>query len=229
MDNLSSREINITYETLYELLRREKSKEELQKLDESFFRDVIDYLREKQSIAEDNTKNDIFSFSEKEKTAKQLENIKKILRELYEKREKKIIDTAINKSRTKSDIINTTNMLAQERHLFSSVVEVLDKFRADILISILNLVEPKADSSSVLNAGMKEPFSAEPGTETGHKEQMSAEKKTKFLKFLKPVEQFVGRELEIYGPFQPQDKAYLPSDIADILISQKSAVELEEG
>jgi len=47
MTEESEKQVRITYETLYELLRREKSNDELQKLDESFFRDVIEYLAER--------------------------------------------------------------------------------------------------------------------------------------------------------------------------------------
>ncbi len=211
---MDAKEVAITYETLYELLRREKSKEELQKLDPVFFKNVIGYLSEKKGIIDDDTKNDVFSITEREKTFKQLENIKKILRELYERREKKIIETAINKSRTKSDIIDTTNMLDKEKYLFSSIVEVLDKFRTGILINMLNLKEP------MIGTVQEDPEST-PEIET-------TEKKTKFVKFVAPVEQFVGEELELYGPFQPQDKAYLPVEIANVLISQENAVEIEE-
>ena len=39
MDN-----IKITLETLYDMLRNEKKKEDLQKLDQAFFFDVVSYL-----------------------------------------------------------------------------------------------------------------------------------------------------------------------------------------
>jgi hypothetical protein len=51
---------------------------------------------------------------------------------------------------------------------------------------------------------------------------------TKFVKFTQPVEQFVGNELELYGPFQPEQKEQLPAYVADILIEKGSAVEVPE-
>ena len=42
----------ITYEKLYETLRNEKYKNELQKLDSDFFNSVVRYLDEKRSIIE---------------------------------------------------------------------------------------------------------------------------------------------------------------------------------
>ena len=50
----------------------------------------------------------------------------------------------------------------------------------------------------------------------------------KLIKFTQPVEQFVGKELELYGPFQPDQKEELPAEIADILIEKGSAVEVQE-
>jgi hypothetical protein len=40
---------------------------------------------------------------------------------------------------------------------------------------------------------------------------------------LQKVEQFVGKELELYGPFEPDSSAELPKEIADILVNKGSA------
>src|SRR3989344_4083177 len=44
---MAEKSVVITYETLFELLNRERERPELQKLEQSFFADVVDYLREK--------------------------------------------------------------------------------------------------------------------------------------------------------------------------------------
>ena len=68
----------ITYETLYEILRREKYNQELQTLDKEFFKNTTTYLNEKESILESQKqKSSIFSATEINKTKKQIENIKK--------------------------------------------------------------------------------------------------------------------------------------------------------
>ena len=43
-------EVIITYDTLYEILRREKTRQELQDLNKTFFKDVTKYIEEKSSI-----------------------------------------------------------------------------------------------------------------------------------------------------------------------------------
>ena len=59
---------------------------------------------------------------------------------------------------------------------------------------------------------------------------MTEEKKNaKIIRFLNHVPKFVGKELEDYGPFEEEDIANLPSEIADVLISKGSAEEIKSG
>jgi DNA replication initiation complex subunit (GINS family) len=80
-------EVVITYENLYELLRREKYRAELQKLEPTFFQDVLGYLKDKQTILNSQEKRDsIFASAEGDKTRTQLRHLQRILTELSEKR-----------------------------------------------------------------------------------------------------------------------------------------------
>ncbi|OYT31521.1 hypothetical protein DRJ22_04050 [Candidatus Woesearchaeota archaeon] len=209
VDSADSKEVVLTYETLYEVLRREKSKEELQKLDKNFFSDVLTYLREKQKAYDESlSKNDVFSIDEREKLRIQLSNIKRILKDLYDIRERKIIALSVNRSRINSDVVNTTNLLDEERALFDGLVAVLQVHRKGIINKILDLRKP--DISLVQDKPKPK----------------DTNKKIKRVKFLDKIEQFVGKELELYGPFDKDDEAKLPSEIADILIKQGKAVDV---
>jgi len=206
------KEVLVTFETLYDALRKEKVREDLQNLPKHFFNDVLVYLREKQQAYDETQgKLDLFSSAEREKLTVQLQNIRRILKELYDRREKKIVDIAINKSRTQSNIIDTSNMLDYEKAFYRMMTAVLDKFRIDVLLKLFELKELVIDDSVEIKP-----------------EQAVIDKKTKLVKFLQPTEQFVGKELELYGPFEANDQVYLPCDIADILISKGSALETEE-
>ena len=80
-------EIAITFETLYDLLMREKQREELLPLEPSFFQDVIHYLQEKMKVWEKISKDDdLFSAGERDKIEIELRNIHKVLKDLYERR-----------------------------------------------------------------------------------------------------------------------------------------------
>ena len=86
----------ITYEMLYEILREEKTKKEITRLDENFFENVIKYMSEKRNMLESQQKkSSIFTLSESVNTKKQLENVHRILKELYERRENKILQLAL--------------------------------------------------------------------------------------------------------------------------------------
>ncbi len=131
------KEMRITLETLYDILLNEKRKAELQPLEESFFLDVIVYLKEKQAILEAKKhEDDLFAEGEQEKLEYELRSIKKILKEIYERREKKIIDLALNRSRTQSDLIDTNTLLAEERMLYTEFVALLDAYRKGILFAL---------------------------------------------------------------------------------------------
>ena len=85
---METKEVNITYETLFELLKREKDTTDLQKLEPNFFNNFVDYLNEKKKIL--GKDDSLFSYDEKKKVEKQIDNAKRIIKEIYERREKKI-------------------------------------------------------------------------------------------------------------------------------------------
>ncbi|MBI4146943.1 DNA replication complex GINS family protein [Candidatus Woesearchaeota archaeon] len=210
-------QVVLTYETLYEHLRKEKTREELQKVEPNFHQDVLYYLKDKQQAYDESlTKNDIFSQSERDKLHIQLANIKKILRDLYDIRERKIINMAVNSSRIKTHIIDTANLLPPEQSLFQSIHAVLSQHRTGIVNRMLELREPELLPVVLPVPEMKAPETfVEPALPT-----------KKHVKFLDNIEQFVGEELEMYGPYATNDEAELPCELAEILISQGKAVEL---
>lgn len=241
--------ITITYETLYEILRAEKTKDELQELDENFYVNVLNYLKDKTKILQDAAmKDNIFATDEVETTRLQISNIKKIIKEIYDRREKKILDIAINKSRTNSDIIDTSNLLLQEQKFFKTITGLLDLFRQGILHQLLLLKEPSieiecekqetAEQNSTIGKTTAAEPQAQPAQENKEAVQatlMPAEEQqtlsvpagNKKIKITKQTEQFVGKELELYGPFNEGEVTELPGEIADILIGNGKAIETE--
>ena len=136
-------EIKITLEGLYDILRNEKKKEDLQKLSSSFHIDVVSYLREKKSLLDAQSSSaDLFAATEKDKLEYELRSINRILKEIYEKREKKIIDITLNKSRTGSDIIDTSAMLREEKDFYSQLLMLFDVYRKGVLLKLFNAQVP---------------------------------------------------------------------------------------
>ncbi|RME54701.1 DNA replication complex GINS family protein [Candidatus Woesearchaeota archaeon] len=196
----------ITYENLYEILRREKVRAELQKLSDTFFQDVLEYLNNKKAILESQEKKDnIFASSEVEKTRIQIKNIKKIIKDLYEKRETKIIQQAILSSRNNSGY-DLSSMLPEEQALFNKLLENLNSFRSEILENLLKCTLPKVKKPKDLKRGSEKEVIKKPN-----------------VKVLADMPEFVGPDLNTYGPFKKNDEVLLPEDVASHLVGNKQA------
>jgi DNA replication initiation complex subunit (GINS family) len=184
-------------------LRLEKGREELQELSPTFFPDVSSYISEKEELLKATGQQP----SNQERVRTQLENIRRIVRELYEKREKKIMLMALNKSRTGSDIIDVSHVLDEEKSLFESLYTLLDRHRNGLL-------QPTIEGSP----------KKQPEPQTAPEE---SSKDTRLIRFIKPVPKFVGPQLEVYGPFDEEDMASLPLKIADLLIKKGRATSMD--
>ena len=122
LESDENKDITVTYDTLFEILRNEKTKEDLQKLHSAFFQDVVSYLTEKQNnLIEHKDQKSLFESEEREKTLHQLGNIKKIIRDIYERRERKILNMALNKSKFPSSIMDTASLLEEEKAFYDQI------------------------------------------------------------------------------------------------------------
>ncbi len=240
-------DLNITLETLYDILINEKKREDLQKLNISFFFDVVNYLKEKKTLLENKKdEDDLFAAGEQEKLEYELRSIKKILKEIYEKREKKIIDIALNKSRTKSDIIDTSSMLKEEKDFYGQLIGLLDGYREGILLNLFNgevpfFQKPDVKIGSTIENKQELPEKSEEnletsqetagltnGTEAKEEQNPPAENKPKLkkIRFLNPVPSFVWKDMKEYGPHEEGEETELFPEVADLIIEKGRAEEV---
>lgn len=196
-------EVKIVFETLYEILRREKYKNELQQLEPTFYTDVVKYLSEKKATFESQkSKADIFSSEELQRTQKTVENARKILKELYEKREGKILQLA-RLAVLVGDASELSEILPEEKALFREIRESLHKHRKGVLNNVLETNLPKLE-------------------EEEKPKELKTEKKleTKLVRFTNPTPKFIGDDLNVYGPYDEEDIASLPIKVANVLIKR---------
>lgn len=223
-----NKEVHITYETLFELLRREKSREVLQKLDIFFFDDVSKYMKEKkESLEQLKHKEDIFVVEERERAEKQMQNIRRILKEFYERREKKIINMAIDASRTSANIIDAASFLPHEKRMYDMVMETLSLFRRGILANVLEAkkiyVEDIKKELREKAEKLEESKCTEDTSQASSSPDLSNPFSISMIRFTGAVPKFVGENLEEYGPFEKDDIANLPKIIAEIIVSNGRA------
>ena len=184
----------LTYETLYEILRKERIKQELQNLEKTFYQDVNKYIKDKVDVLEtQKQKSSIFAQKEIEKTEKQLDNVKKIIRELYEKRELKIVQLALSSAKIRK-MDDLPELLPEEKVMFEILVKALKIHRENIINNILE--KPK---------------------------DIKIDQEVKLIRFTQAVPKFMADDNNEYGPFEEEYIALLPSKVVEILIKNNRA------
>lgn len=114
----------ITYNELYDALRKERYSERLQFIPKNFIKEVAIYLKDKKELAD--KENDDFSDAIL-KTKKQFENSIAIFKELILRRKKKILELAFIAAETGISKRDFENMLAIEKECFDEIMKILEK------------------------------------------------------------------------------------------------------
>ncbi|MBS3134252.1 DNA replication complex GINS family protein [Candidatus Woesearchaeota archaeon] len=191
-------EEEFSIEHIYDVLRKERLYSNLQEIDKGFFIEVARFIKQ-----QEDTIRQTDDIKESSKQEKQLESIKKVIKEIYEKRELKIIQLALSNIKTNVHQ-NISQLLDEEKELYNSIVEDLDCYRSSILENI--------------NKGM--------APELKPKEIKTDNIQLKTIRFVEPLSRFIGTDLNVYGPFKKEYIANLPLDIADYLIKNNKAEEI---
>jgi DNA replication factor GINS len=163
----------ITFEFIRKIQREEMTEPKLSKIPEDFYQKARDYLESKRTIAE--KKNDKLESLE-------VKNIERLLEDIFNRRETKMLNNAIITVRTG---IPPQNLIEDEKEFFESAVNMMRTQRE----RVLSLLFKKT------------------------KENKVSEK----IEFTDDVEEFVGIDLEKYGPFKKGDVADVPKDNAKLL------------
>lgn len=114
----------ITYNDIYEALRKERYSEQLQNLGKNFVKEVSGYLKEKKAISEKS--QDMFSDAIS-KTKKQFENAVSMFKELMLRRKKKLLNLAFIAAETGISKRDYENMMGFEKEIFDKIMKNLEE------------------------------------------------------------------------------------------------------
>jgi len=114
----------ITYNDLYDALRKERYGEQLQPLIKDFIKEVSDYIRDKEELISKN--KDLFS-EELQKNKRQLENAISIFKELMLRRKRKLLELAFVSAETGVSKRDFENMLPFEKETFEKIMKALNE------------------------------------------------------------------------------------------------------
>lgn len=237
---MSEEEDNVlTFSELRKTQKKENREEELTELDDKFLLRASNYFDRKK---------------EAEGESREYKNAKRVLDKIVSLREEKIVKEARLAVKTGSKSPGL-NLLPEEQELFRDLKNLFESHRSrveDTVESATTYIEDDSDAEDVETDIDLEESSSEEEVETGNaseenneteekddKEPAEEEKDSgnsgegvedgyKLVKTTSEVPEFMGTDLEAYGPFEEGEKIEIPGDNAEILVNRGNAELVEE-
>jgi len=181
--------MKLDYDELRKLYRLEKNSSSLAEVEDDFF----DSLRE---FFEQEKKDYLKSLSDLSSTkAKSFTNLKKMVAEIFNIREKKLLNRALVASRTGE--LETSRLALEEAEILRELLSVLNRHQM-VLDQIFSVKQKTGQSDSGKSGGVS-------------------------LKVLQNVPQFMGADMKEYGPFEKEKIVSVPEKIASLLVARNLA------
>ena len=215
----------LTFSELRKIQKTERREEELTELDQNFFLQVRDYLERKKDIDEN---------------SREYKNAKRVFRKILSLREDKIVKNA--RLSLKSNIQpSELNMLPREEELFRDMKKQFNTHRDRVKEvtegqAVETSMEPEIEESAERKSQPEKNETEEetsPEPETEDKEDDAEEEDEydpadgyEIVEITSEVPEFMGTDLEAYGPFEEGEEAEIPEDNAEILVNRGNAEQL---
>jgi len=223
------------YEDIYEISRNEKFSSDLQELTKEDLRKIKEYFKEKEKATQgQNQSTNLFATHNRAKVQIEISNASRVIKDLLERRERKLINRAVFNSRVDNSIRDTSNMLEIEEELYDQLIFVIKRFRKGFTATIDN------DGNYPSKTMQKLKLRGDIDIKTHFKEGQTAAKKELKESISKQVEknkeeseklkeyiltsdtpEFYGPNMTKYGPFTAGDKIKLPKEVIKLLEAQK--------
>ncbi len=196
-----------------EALRREKMSPYLQELSKDFYREaqkLFERMLEEYKAAKD---SDLTQLSLK---LAELENLKNMINDLYETRERKIVSSALYYVKSGEEL-ELENLTEEEEELLREIIRVIKESREKVLTGFVR--------------GRVESREAEAEEREEVKEEKHRAVPFITVRILKDLPSLVGVDGKVYGEFKAEDVVTLPEPNARILVKRGDAelVSLKES
>jgi len=190
----------LTFSELRKIEKTEKRQEELSDLGENFLLNVSQYLGLKDG-----------------KDQREYRNAKRVFEKIMGLRQEKIVKNARISVKTGVKA-SELNLLPREQSLFLNLKEEFQGY-ADDVDEVVEGDAPEIEMELEEKAEEEEPDEQEEADEdTGDYET---------VKVLSEIPEFMGTDLESYGPFEEGEEVHIPEENADILVNRGSAEKME--
>ncbi len=189
-------EDEINYRILRKIQELEKNSPILTSIDNSFYINLKKYL----DILDNRLKDE--SSSQKETLLKdEISNTKKIAKNIYEQREKKILLAAVTKARGGSPDLK--NMIEIEKNFFSSILNLIERSRKHLLEEDLGENKPVEQKKNETKEEVPKPVSNQSNTNP-------------IIRVKEDIPEFVGTNEKKYN-LRKNDILSIPKDMSDML------------
>jgi DNA replication initiation complex subunit (GINS family) len=224
----------LTFSELRKTQKKENREEELTELDEKFLLRASNYFSRKK---------------EAEGESREYKNARRVLDKIISLREEKIVKEARLAVKTGSKSPGL-NLLPEEQELFRNLKNMFESHRSRVEETVesteagLEGSDPKGDTNVDLNLEESSPeegkkSDTEDESVEEQRENSSEEDRQKndseevedgytFVKTTSEVPEFMGTDLEAYGPFDEGEEVKIPDDNAEILVNRGNAELIKE-
>ncbi len=210
-----SEDETLTFSELRKIQKQERRQDELSELDENFVTDVVEYLSRKKDVSGE---------------SREYKNAKRVFRKIISLREDKIVKNA-QLAVTSNVSLEEMNVMPREEQLFRELKETFTEHRE----SISKFLEAEEEEANPQRPEMAEKASEKEEEDSKEEEKEPKDNKEeendlpdpedgyKIVKINSDVPEFMGTDLEAYGPFEEGDQAEVPEDNAEILENRGNA------
>jgi len=200
---------------LAEIVRKERASSSFQELGENFYNELRELAGR--------------TFSAHPEYSKERENLKNLISELINAREKKLMKNALSFARSDEEVYldNTTE---SEKNALKIIVDALKNNRAEInKIVYSKHCSPKEQESLIKKSPVEpEPAAAKAEVKTAlPKSEAKPGIKKVTIAMLSDLPPILGIDGKAYGPFRKEDVIFLPEKNARIFITQGYAKEIK--
>lgn len=207
----------LTFSELRKIQKQERRQDELSELDEDFVADVVEYLSRKKDVSGE---------------SREYKNAKRVFRKIISLREDKIVKNA-QLAVTSNVSLEEMNVMPREKQLFRELKETFTEHRESISEFLEaeeeeanpqrpEMAEKVSENNTKDNSSEAEEKASEEDPEEGE-DLPEPEEGYKIVEINSDVPEFMGTDLEAYGPFEEGDQAEVPEDNAEILENRGNA------
>jgi len=213
-------EEDISYKTLRKIQQAEKNSPQITQIKRGFYDEVISFLHQLEKRLETEKKP-----QKQMLLAEECQNIEKIIRNIYEQREKKIMLAAIAKARGGNPSVKT--LLPEEKTFFNDLYQDIVLFRKQIFLNIDDSDEERIEQKSSSTAS-SEIVPEKKQTDSKEKQKKLQQNNHPVLRIVEDIRSFVGTDNNTYT-LHKGDIISLPDDMATMLLNKKAAIRVNES